>query len=152
MTQKHVGDISSTSWFRSLPRAEQEELRRKARAMPESFGTSEPRFHWLFRRLKCPRCGVREQRGFTANLCRECQASATKARRRETQQLRRGVQAGRLRGYTEDVMFYGKGKIDDPLPFTCGHCGTVFYPQRSSARYCSTKCRVAAHRGQKKKK
>lgn len=28
----------------------------------------------------------------------------------------------------------------------CVHCGVTFAPKRSTARYCSTRCRVAAHR------
>lgn len=32
----------------------------------------------------------------------------------------------------------------DPMP--CAHCGEDFTPKRSDARYCSGKCRVAAHR------
>jgi hypothetical protein len=28
----------------------------------------------------------------------------------------------------------------------CSHCGTEFKPQRRSARFCGTACRVAAHR------
>jgi hypothetical protein len=31
-------------------------------------------------------------------------------------------------------------------PIACVHCGAVFTPKRSTARYCSTRCRVAAHR------
>ena len=33
---------------------------------------------------------------------------------------------------------------DRSLP--CDHCGATFTPERSTARYCSTRCRVAAHR------
>ena len=28
----------------------------------------------------------------------------------------------------------------------CSHCGATFTPKRSTARFCSTRCRVAAHR------
>ena len=28
----------------------------------------------------------------------------------------------------------------------CLQCGSIFTPERSTARYCSTRCRVAAHR------
>jgi hypothetical protein len=28
----------------------------------------------------------------------------------------------------------------------CAHCGEGFFPKRTTARYCSTRCRVAAHR------
>ena len=30
----------------------------------------------------------------------------------------------------------------------CAHCGEMFTPKRSTARFCSTKCRVAAHRAE----
>jgi hypothetical protein len=36
----------------------------------------------------------------------------------------------------------------DPRP--CGHCGETFQPERTTARYCSTRCRVAANRAKKK--
>ena len=32
------------------------------------------------------------------------------------------------------------------VPIACDHCAAVFAPKRSTARYCSTRCRVAAHR------
>ncbi|MBC1261542.1 hypothetical protein FQK07_09720 [Synechococcus sp. BSF8S] len=31
-------------------------------------------------------------------------------------------------------------------PITCEHCGTSFTPKRSTAQFCSTRCRVAASR------
>jgi len=31
----------------------------------------------------------------------------------------------------------------------CGHCGESFTPARKDARFCSSKCRIAAHRGKK---
>jgi predicted RNA-binding Zn-ribbon protein involved in translation (DUF1610 family) len=31
-------------------------------------------------------------------------------------------------------------------PVACQHCGAAFTPARSTARFCSPKCRVAAHR------
>ena len=36
------------------------------------------------------------------------------------------------------------GKASQPI--ACVHCAAVFTPKRSTARYCSTRCRVAAHR------
>jgi hypothetical protein len=33
-----------------------------------------------------------------------------------------------------------------PLLTTCAQCGATFTPRRSTARYCSDRCRVAAHR------
>lgn len=35
-------------------------------------------------------------------------------------------------------------------PIACAHCGESFLPQRSTATFCSTKCRVAANRAAKK--
>ena len=32
------------------------------------------------------------------------------------------------------------------VAFVCANCGDEFTPARSDARYCSTRCRVAAHR------
>ena len=36
------------------------------------------------------------------------------------------------------------GSVSEPI--ACDHCAAVFTPKRSTARYCSTRCRVAAHR------
>ena len=36
--------------------------------------------------------------------------------------------------------------ISKPALTPCAHCGEHFQPQRSTARFCSTRCRVAAHR------
>lgn len=33
-----------------------------------------------------------------------------------------------------------------PPPRPCDHCGVAFEPARSDARFCSSRCRVAAHR------
>jgi hypothetical protein len=33
-----------------------------------------------------------------------------------------------------------------PESRTCAQCGETFAPKRSDARFCSTRCRVAAHR------
>ncbi|WP_299356085.1 hypothetical protein [uncultured Shimia sp.] len=33
---------------------------------------------------------------------------------------------------------------------TCNHCGELFIPARKNTKYCSTKCRVAAHRESKR--
>jgi hypothetical protein len=32
------------------------------------------------------------------------------------------------------------------LAYTCEHCGGTFTPRRRDARFCSGRCRVAAHR------
>lgn len=41
----------------------------------------------------------------------------------------------------------GLVKVTDCM--NCAHCGEAFKPQRSTARFCSTRCRVAAHRAQR---
>ena len=40
----------------------------------------------------------------------------------------------------------GDEQIDVPAKRTCEHCGELFHPKRSTARYCCDKCRVCAHR------
>jgi hypothetical protein len=57
-----------------------------------------------------------------------------KRRRKET--LQRKEAAGHIRVSGFFALVTG----------TCTHCGESFHPKRSSARYCSTRCRVAAHR------
>lgn len=42
------------------------------------------------------------------------------------------------------------GMAKTPLWVHCNHCGERFAPQRSTARFCSTACRVAAHRAKAK--
>lgn len=39
-----------------------------------------------------------------------------------------------------------KGEVTTPQWMHCTHCSSVFQPKRSTAQFCSTKCRVAAHR------
>ena len=41
-----------------------------------------------------------------------------------------------------------QSKQDRPTA-SCAHCGTEFAPKRSTAQFCSTRCRVAAHRAGK---
>jgi hypothetical protein len=41
-----------------------------------------------------------------------------------------------------------RAKVPDDL--RCGRCGGSFTPTRSDARYCSLRCRVAAHRARRK--
>jgi hypothetical protein len=62
-------------------------------------------------------------------------------RRRRGQQDRRRLRAG----LTERKVF-GAGEfkvcMDFPVKRACEHCGEKFEPQRTTARFCSTKCRV----------
>lgn len=41
---------------------------------------------------------------------------------------------------------YRDRKRQPKQPQPCAHCGETFLPQRSTAQFCSTRCRVAAHR------
>ena len=38
------------------------------------------------------------------------------------------------------------GMVKTPLFVDCAHCGERFAPKRSTATFCTAKCRVAAHR------
>ncbi len=64
------------------------------------------------------------------------------------QRERRALKAGRLRLQVT----YPRGprgpKVLVPVPvlIPCEVCGESFQPKRKTARYCSTRCRVAHHR------
>jgi hypothetical protein len=64
-------------------------------------------------------------------------------RRRSTQRQRRLLRAGLLEW---KVMAGGEFKMAVPVKRACEHCGAEFEPQRTTARFCSTKCRVYAAR------
>jgi hypothetical protein len=91
---------------------------------------------------RCAGCGVKVRLSIYApcRYCRECAA------RRKAEANRR---AQRRRRYWEKrVRHKAAGLVEGTL--ACAHCGKRFRPQRSSARYCSTRCRVAAHRHKKR--
>ena len=46
----------------------------------------------------------------------------------------------------ERVARYRERNPRQPLQVNCAHCGETFTPQRSTATFCTAKCRVAAHR------
>jgi hypothetical protein len=69
--------------------------------------------------------------------------AARKERRRQRQQERRRVRAGLL---TEKG--WRKFRTVHPVKFTCAQCGEEFLPQRSTAKFCSARCRVYWHRRQ----
>jgi hypothetical protein len=70
----------------------------------------------------------------TRRNCRPCQMEYDRAMQRAYTALWR-------------IRKYGESGIPSRV-FTkeCNHCGSVFQPKRSTAQFCSTKCRVAAHR------
>jgi hypothetical protein len=80
------------------------------------------RRHCYYRTIRCQDCGAREERGCNARRCRDCQEEHARALRRERRQPR------------------------EPLPTKCSRCGTEFPARRSTAKFCSPKCRVAWNR------
>jgi hypothetical protein len=70
--------------------------------------------------------------------------------RRVGQRRRRALRAGRLaRGEYLRSDGYGDHWQMVVVDFSCAWCGVAFRPQRNTARYCSTRCRVAAHRARR---
>jgi hypothetical protein len=100
------------------------------------------------RSLYCCRCR-RVQEHEAAELRRQ----AKEQRRRDheakmvAQRLRRALESGRFEPPPSPVKDAGELV---PRPFTCGHCGGEFVPERSTAKFCSLKCRVAVHRAKAK--
>jgi hypothetical protein len=108
---------------------------------------------------KCRQCGGPRSVGRhgrttrdKTRLCEACYRERLRAQWREAQwrarqraTARRQVAAGMLRevngGLSPLVRTAGVG---------CRHCGGAFTPERTSARFCSPKCRVAAHRARAK--
>jgi hypothetical protein len=74
---------------------------------------------------------------------------AQRERRRRGQQERRRLRAGLL-----EWKVFGAGEFKCrmvvPVKRACEHCGAEFKPQRTTARFCSTKCRVYASRAKAK--
>lgn len=103
-------------------------------------GLSEP--GWRARELwiaPCTTCRaemLREpfRRSWKADHCQQC----LKARKRDENRVS-------ARRYRER-----NGLVKHPLLQKCGLCGESFFPQRSTATFCSGKCRVAAHRAKAK--
>jgi hypothetical protein len=103
---------------------EQLHLIRRVDLMAMSFRNTieEYSFHWGKR---C--CAVCNQWFWARSGIQTCSNQCNKVRRDKT----------RIRG---------DRKPADHTPKPCQHCGERFVPTRSDARYCSTRCRVAAHR------
>jgi hypothetical protein len=89
-------------------------------------------------------CGKQEQHRARALLCYACEAKEEREHRRRTQRDRRHIKAG-LIAWKDLGHFLALVSV----PGCCQHCGAQFERQRRTARYCSTRCRVAAHRGSK---
>jgi hypothetical protein len=94
--------------------------------------------------LTCQDCGAPDWMSPNARYCPECgqrrraesnRAAQRARRRRETKQ--RQLAAGMLKS---------AGVFLIPAPLTCKQCGQPFHPQRTTAQFCSVKCRAAHHR------
>ncbi len=90
------------------------------------FGPSQR--NQVFCRRKCPECGRHMCSGSVR--CNHCEL--------ELQRLwnRKASKNYRVRN----------GLIKTPLYVKCHHCGKKFQPKRSTAKFCSDRCRVVNHR------
>ncbi len=86
---------------------------------------------------RCIGCKQTKKLSSDRELCLDCRHKRDMA----SQRRRRALKAGLLVTKTE-----GHFKIDAPLKRPCEHCGREFQPRRTTARFCSTKCRVYAAR------
>jgi hypothetical protein len=96
----------------------------------------------------CTDCGEDRPMRPAALYCAACygrrQAEANRVnqrKRRQRERIKRRLAAGHLQ---KGPCFIVSVRI------LCAHCGEPFRPARSSGRYCSARCRVAAHRKAKK--
>lgn len=114
-------------------------------------------------------CGAitieRDERGTVRRLTHEadCEYDATpnhvKLSLSEIEDARdmiaEGLEAGVFgAGWRAELLGAAKGLVrllasDTGRGVTCEHCHEPFVPTRSDARYCSTRCRVAAHRSRR---
>lgn len=87
-------------------------------------------------RSTCPHCGQEaaglspKHRSLIQRCCRVCRLEHERAMARLAARRRRRA----------------KGEVTTPSTMACAHCGATFTPKRSTAQFCSTRCRVAAHR------
>ena len=88
----------------------------------------------VFHRVSCPDCGRHMCAG--RPRCNHCQLD------RDRFHNRRASRSYRIRN----------GLVKTPLFKECGHCGARFQPARSTAQFCSSRCRVASHRAAKEAK
>jgi hypothetical protein len=96
----------------------------------------------------CRRCKQKKHMAAGAWVCLECQQEHAAEANRKNQRRRRQREKRQRRQEAGIEMSKGFFKVELPIP--CAHCGEPFLPARSTGRYCSTRCRVAAHRGAKR--
>jgi hypothetical protein len=85
--------------------------------------------------LQCRRCGREFYRSGRV-VVRYCSDSCAEA---VTQQRKAAANAARVKAQSQARALARADR-------RCGHCGEPLSAQRSTQRYCSTRCRVAAHR------
>ena len=88
----------------------------------------------MYRKAPCPECGVEtaweEGIQHSRKRCRKCELEL------QRRWNRRAAKNYRVRN----------GMIHTPLYVKCHQCGEKFQPKRSTGRFCSSACRVKAHR------
>lgn len=81
------------------------------------------------RQATCPACGAL----IASNYGKPCQSCRVERRRAKCREFSRNYR--RRHGLVQSF----------PMA-QCAHCSELFEPKRSTAKFCSTRCRVAAHR------
>jgi hypothetical protein len=121
-----------------------DERRGRLRAIEEHIRAMAPFLPPAEVERPCVGCGIDTWMKPQARYCEECEAAnrakanrANQRRRRRRETNRRQRQAGHLKS---------AGFFSMLVHVPCAHCGEPFKPERTTARYCSTRCRVAAHR------
>jgi hypothetical protein len=96
----------------------------------------------------CADCGVEYFMDRCARYCDECAERRRAEANREAQRRRRQRETRQRRlaaGVWKRTEHFLVGAA-----VACANCGETFPPERTTARYCSTRCRVAAHRAKKR--
>jgi hypothetical protein len=93
---------------------------------------------------KCAGCGKTGIRA-SATRCSECSENHRRQLNTARQRRLRAIRAGRAEVITHVGRHVTYREVK-PVAFTCQHCGSMFSPKRTTAKFCSPKCRVAAYR------
>ena len=89
----------------------------------------------IARKTICPNCkeeaaNLKQSTSLNQRCCKHCRVDHQRALAREAAKRRRRA----------------KGEVTTPAVKNCEVCGKQFEPKRSTARFCSSNCRVASHR------
>jgi hypothetical protein len=108
----------------------------------------------------CSKCGREKQFSWHYAHCTEvgelvcCVSTGLKLCRRCCQPRRTGRDGGQFTGsQTVCDGCPGRPRADsrEPLQVVCGNCGNTFAAKRSDSKFCSGRCRTAAHRATQSK-